>query len=133
MMVLPFLLGFTPQRWQTAIDVMLEKNPGRPKISRLRIIVIVGGNMNTIMKVIWNIRIVPVVEKTWFISPVQFGNRKGRTALDALLLKVVTMDCFHLFHLNGVILNNNATSCYDRMIPEVTSIHLQSLGLPEEA
>eukprot|EP00957_Ditylum_brightwellii_P207092 15351422-Ditylum_brightwellii.AAC.1 len=43
------------------------------------------------------------------------------------------MDCFCLFHLNGAILNNDATACYDCMIPEVTSIHLQSLGLPEEA
>eukprot|EP00957_Ditylum_brightwellii_P005943 450524-Ditylum_brightwellii.AAC.1 len=56
-MVLPFLLGFTPQRWQTAIDVMLEKNPGSPKILRLRITVIVEGDMNAIMKVIWNRRL----------------------------------------------------------------------------
>eukprot|EP00957_Ditylum_brightwellii_P152431 11603936-Ditylum_brightwellii.AAC.1 len=87
MMVLPFLLGFSPQQWQTAIDVMLEKDPGSPKISRLQIIVIVEGNMNAIMKVIWNRRLVPTAEKTHFISPIQFGNCKGHTALDALLLK----------------------------------------------
>eukprot|EP00957_Ditylum_brightwellii_P164232 12503495-Ditylum_brightwellii.AAC.1 len=100
---------------------------------RLRIIVIVEGDMNAIMKVIWNRRLVPVAESTKLISPVQFGNRKGRTALDALLLKVVTMDCFRLFCLNGAIFNNDAAACYNRMIPEVSSIHLQSLGLPKEA
>ena len=105
---------------------MLEKDPGSPKISRLRIIVIVKGDMNAIMKVIWNRRLVPMAEKTHLTSPVQFGNRKGCTALDALLLKVVTMNCFRLFRLNGAILNNDATACYDRMIPEVTSLHLQS-------
>eukprot|EP00957_Ditylum_brightwellii_P208622 15358271-Ditylum_brightwellii.AAC.1 len=89
--------------------------------------------MNAIMKVIWNRRLVPMTEKTQLISPVQFGNRKGCTALDALLLKVVTMDCFRLFHLNRAIINNDATACYDQMIPEVSSLHLQSLGLPEEA
>eukprot|EP00957_Ditylum_brightwellii_P023894 1801724-Ditylum_brightwellii.AAC.1 len=89
--------------------------------------------MNAIMKVLWNRRLVPTAEKTQLISPVQFGNHKGNTALDALLLKVVTMDCFCLFHLNGAILNNDAMACYDRMIPEITSLHLQSLGLPEEA
>eukprot|EP00957_Ditylum_brightwellii_P179130 13647034-Ditylum_brightwellii.AAC.1 len=82
--------------------------------------------MNAIVKVIWNRRLVPMAEKTQLISPVQFGNRKGCTALDALFLKVVTMDYFRLFCLNGVILNNDATTCYDQMIPEVTSIHLQS-------
>eukprot|EP00957_Ditylum_brightwellii_P172139 13104745-Ditylum_brightwellii.AAC.1 len=85
------------------------------------------------MKVIWNRRLVPTAEKTHFISLVQFGNRKGHTALDALLLKVVTMDCFRLFCLNRAILNNDATACYDQMIPEETFLHLQSLGLPEEA
>eukprot|EP00957_Ditylum_brightwellii_P053175 4031916-Ditylum_brightwellii.AAC.1 len=114
MMVLPFILGFTPRRWQTATDVMLEKDPGNPKISCLRIIVIVKGDMNTIMKVIWSRRLVPMAEKTQLISPVQFGNHKGCTVLDALLLKVVTMDCFCLFRLNGAILNNDAMACYDR-------------------
>eukprot|EP00957_Ditylum_brightwellii_P135747 10352068-Ditylum_brightwellii.AAC.1 len=43
------------------------------------------------------------------------------------------MDCFRLLRLNGTILNNDAAACNDRMIPEVSSIHLQSLGLPKEA
>eukprot|EP00957_Ditylum_brightwellii_P058557 4440484-Ditylum_brightwellii.AAC.1 len=47
---------------------MLEKDPGSPKITQLQIIVIVEGNMNTIMKVIWNRRLVPVAEKTAALS-----------------------------------------------------------------
>ena len=54
MMSIPFLMGFTPQRWQTAIDVMLKKDIGSPKITCLCIILIVEGDMNAIMKVIWN-------------------------------------------------------------------------------
>eukprot|EP00957_Ditylum_brightwellii_P002367 181337-Ditylum_brightwellii.AAC.1 len=34
---------------------------------------------------------------------------------------------------SGTILNNNAESCYDCMIPEVTAIHLQALGLLKNA
>eukprot|EP00957_Ditylum_brightwellii_P028102 2121714-Ditylum_brightwellii.AAC.1 len=75
-MSIPFLMGFTQHRWQTAINVMLEKDTGRPRIMRLRIIVIVEGDMNGIMKVIWNRRLVPAVEKAGMLSPVQFGNRK---------------------------------------------------------
>eukprot|EP00957_Ditylum_brightwellii_P116054 8853463-Ditylum_brightwellii.AAC.1 len=113
--------------------MMLEKDIGSPKIMRLRIIVIVEGDMNAIMKVIWNRCLVPVAEKAGMLSPVQFGNMKGRTALDALLLKVVSMDCLRLFRHNSAILNNNTTACYDRMIPELSSLHLQSLGLPKKA
>eukprot|EP00957_Ditylum_brightwellii_P138764 10577742-Ditylum_brightwellii.AAC.1 len=85
------------------------------------------------MKVIWNKRLVPVAEKHNVLSPVQFGNRKGKISLDALLLKTVTMDSLHLFCLNGTVLNNGAKACYEKMIPEVTSLHLQSLGLPPAA
>eukprot|EP00957_Ditylum_brightwellii_P118071 9004722-Ditylum_brightwellii.AAC.1 len=70
------------------------------------------------MKIIWNKRLVLAAESSNFLSPVQFSNRKGKTSLDALLLKITTMDCLRLFRLNGAVLNNNAMACYDRMIPE---------------
>eukprot|EP00957_Ditylum_brightwellii_P052589 3987629-Ditylum_brightwellii.AAC.1 len=133
MMSMPFLAGLTPTRWQNTLDCMLEKDAGSPKITGLQIIVIVEGDMNAIMKVIWNRCLVPVAEKTGMLSLVQFGNRKGWTTLDALLLKVVTMDCLQLFQLNGAILNNDVTACYNRMIPELSSLHVQSLGLPDNA
>eukprot|EP00957_Ditylum_brightwellii_P087866 6691353-Ditylum_brightwellii.AAC.1 len=85
------------------------------------------------MKVIWARRLVPQAEKWKYISPVQFGNQKGRTALDTLLLKITTMDLLRLFRLNGALLNNDAVACYDRMIPALSSLYLQSLGLPELA
>eukprot|EP00957_Ditylum_brightwellii_P134186 10230428-Ditylum_brightwellii.AAC.2 len=85
------------------------------------------------MKVIWARRLVPKTEETNYLSRVQFGNRKGRTALDALLLKITTMDSLRLFRLNGTLLNNDVVVCYYRMIPAVSSLHLQSLGLPESA
>eukprot|EP00957_Ditylum_brightwellii_P083648 6358225-Ditylum_brightwellii.AAC.1 len=89
--------------------------------------------MNGTLKVIWNRHQVLVAEAQNMISPVQFGNCKDRTSLDALPLKIITMNCICLFCLNGTILNSNVESCYDCMIPEVTAMHLQSLELPENA
>eukprot|EP00957_Ditylum_brightwellii_P141632 10790072-Ditylum_brightwellii.AAC.1 len=86
-MSMPWLTGFTPLRWEQAIDCMLKKDPGNPRIERLRLIVIVEGDMNATLKIIWNKRLVSTAEKANFLSPVQFGNWKGRTALDALLIK----------------------------------------------
>eukprot|EP00957_Ditylum_brightwellii_P201136 15324208-Ditylum_brightwellii.AAC.1 len=69
MMTLPFRIGFTPCQWQKAIDVMLEKDLGDPKINWLRIIVIVEGDMNLIMKIIWNKFLVSTAESSNFLSP----------------------------------------------------------------
>eukprot|EP00957_Ditylum_brightwellii_P099926 7614746-Ditylum_brightwellii.AAC.3 len=97
---------------------MLQKTLGNPKITKPRIIVLVEDNMNVIMKHIWNKCMIPVVEKTNFLSPEQFGNKKGYTSLDALLLKIGTMDLLQLYRLNRAIVNNDATACYNCMIPE---------------
>eukprot|EP00957_Ditylum_brightwellii_P047201 3584880-Ditylum_brightwellii.AAC.1 len=70
MMTLPFCYGFTPTRWLKSVDVMLEKDPGSPKLHQLRIIVIVEADMNMIMKVIWARRLVPRAEETNYISRV---------------------------------------------------------------
>ena len=113
--------------------MMLETIAGLPKITKLCIIVIVKGDMKGILKVIWNKRLVPQAEEQNILSAVQFGNRKGRMALDTLLLKIVTTYSIRLLCLNGAILNNDALACYDRMIPECTVLHLRSLGLPELA
>eukprot|EP00957_Ditylum_brightwellii_P082932 6305306-Ditylum_brightwellii.AAC.1 len=86
-MSLSFLFGFTPLRWKKAIDVMLEKIPRNQRINKLQIIVIVKGDMNGVMKVIWNRRLVPRAESFSKLHPVQFRNCKGKTSLDALLLK----------------------------------------------
>eukprot|EP00957_Ditylum_brightwellii_P060522 4595308-Ditylum_brightwellii.AAC.1 len=43
------------------------------------------------------------------------------------------MDCIRLYRLNGAILNNDAAACYDHMILELTVVHLQALGLPDNA
>eukprot|EP00957_Ditylum_brightwellii_P013183 995499-Ditylum_brightwellii.AAC.1 len=76
MMSLPFLFGFTPLQWRKAIDVMLEKIPKNQQINKLQIIVIVEGDVNGVMKVIWNRRLIPRAEKISKLHPVQFGNRK---------------------------------------------------------
>eukprot|EP00957_Ditylum_brightwellii_P210443 15364982-Ditylum_brightwellii.AAC.1 len=133
MMSIHWLAGFALSHWEQAIDCMYEKFPGVPKIEILRLIVILEGNMNASLKIIWNHHLVPIVEQTKFLSPVQFGNRKGCMVLDALLMKIVTMDCIRLFRLNGAILNNDAATCYNRMMPELMAVHLQALGLPDNA
>jgi hypothetical protein len=46
MMSTPLAEGFCPEQWRWAIDIMLEKIPGVPRISKLRIIQLLKADLN---------------------------------------------------------------------------------------
>eukprot|EP00957_Ditylum_brightwellii_P127628 9732984-Ditylum_brightwellii.AAC.1 len=90
-----------PSRWHMALDVMLEKNPGDPKINQLHVMMIGEGNINAIMK---------------------FGSHECRTAPNTLLLKITAMDTIQLFHLNSALITSNEVACYDQITTEYTAV-----------
>jgi len=61
---LPFHFGFTPTRWTTSIDKMLEKSPGNPHISKLRIIQLLEADFNIGRKIVWARRLKPTLSST---------------------------------------------------------------------
>jgi hypothetical protein len=50
MMSIPLAEGFCPERWRQAIDIMLEKIPGVPRINKLRIIQLLEADMNQVLR-----------------------------------------------------------------------------------
>jgi hypothetical protein len=59
MMDLPMKLKFSPLRWQSAMQVLLEKDKGRPNIEeRLRTIQLVEADLNMVLRIIYGRRLV---------------------------------------------------------------------------
>jgi hypothetical protein len=50
MMSIPLAEGFCPERWRQAIDIMLEKITGVPKINKLRITRILEADLNQVLR-----------------------------------------------------------------------------------
>jgi hypothetical protein len=48
-MSIPLAEGFYPERWREAMDIMLEKIPGVPRINRLRIIQLLEADLNQVL------------------------------------------------------------------------------------
>ena len=87
---LPFQHGFSPTRWRTAIQFMLEKEPGNPLITKLRVIQLLEAGMNFAFRLLWGKRLVHHALAQNALTPLNFGGRPGCRVHSALLLKTLS-------------------------------------------
>ena len=84
MLNIPIKHGFAPKRWQHAVSVLLEKDPGVPKLSRLRTIHLFEADFNMFLKVVWGSRLVWQAEDHGILGDNMKGSRKQRSTMDLL-------------------------------------------------
>ena len=100
---LPFQHGFLPTRWCTAFQFMLEKEPGNPLITKLRVIQLLEADMNFAFSLLWGKRLVHHALSHNALNPLNFGGRPGCRAHSALLLKTLSYDYICCTRLNAII------------------------------
>jgi hypothetical protein len=133
MMDLPMKHKFAPARWTRAIQVLLEKDKGRPNIERLRTIQLVEANLNMVLKIIFGRRLVYHAEANHYLPKSQFGSRPGIACISAVLFKTLSFDLIRQLRQDACVFNNHdAKGCYDRIIPSIGMLACRRLGLPQE-
>ena len=130
MLSLPLKHGFAPSRWQKCIDAILEKIPGQPRIEKLRIIMLYGADFNFMLKLIWGKRLVRHAELYRCLGTENFGSRSGHQAQDAQLGKLFLYEYARLTRTSLITVDNDAKSCYDRIIKPLAMIACIAVGLP---
>jgi len=73
------------KRWKVTVTVLIPKDPGTPKIHRLRPLHIVEPEINAIAKALWARKLMKKAERTGNMSDDQYGGRKNRQAQSAVL------------------------------------------------
>ena len=63
------------------------------------------------------------------ISGEQWGGRTKRTAIDTAFKKLLTFDYAQLTYKTLAMFANNATACFDRMVPGVSSLIARKFGV----
>ena len=130
MMVIPFQYGYVPKRWAQTVQIMLEKDKGTPWTHRLRIIELFDSQLNAGMQIFFGKQMVYKALEMGQIHQSAYGSVPQRTAQDAIVEKIISLDLMRVLKLSGAIFDCDAKGCYDRIIPALQSIFSRRLGIP---
>jgi hypothetical protein len=121
-MNIPIQIGFSPRRWQTIINAMLEKIPGKPFLHKLRVIHILEADYNLALKNIFGRRLMRNCEKHGALGDLQDGFRKGRSTTRTLLHNEIICDYNKRLRIDNYIGMTDIFACFDRMLPSLLSL-----------
>lgn len=118
-------------RWKTIVNVMIFKEPSNYKIHRLRVIHIYEADFNLLLAVKWR-KTLQRADAQGTINPGQYGGRPGCEAQALTLLEELKYDLSYLTRRTMVNFDNDATSCYDRIIVPLASLINRKYGIHQQ-
>ena len=130
---IPIQYGFAPARWTYSVTPLIEKDPGRPFLTRLRVIHLFEADYNLFLKIIFGRRMVKNAEAANALNDQQHGSRPRRMTTDALFYARLEKDLIRQTKMNSAHMDNDATGCYDRIVTSLGMIACRRLGMPDNA
>ena len=116
--------GHVLERWKTIINTMIFKETGNYQIHRLRVIHIYEADFNLILAVKWC-----QLLQLGIINKGLFGGRPGCEAQSLTFLEELKYDISFMTRRTLFNFDNDATSCYDRIIVSLASLINRKYGL----
>jgi hypothetical protein len=120
--------GYSYDRWKSIVNAMLEKDPGQPKIHRLRVIHLYEYDFNLILGVKWR-RLLKHCCTNNLLNDSCFGSRPGCTALDPVFTKVLELEISTLTNTALIQFDNDMTACYDRIPMFLANVLSRKYGM----
>lgn len=130
---IPVSNGFSPNRWQSVVNAMLEKTPGQPLLHKLRVIHILEADYNLTLKAIFGQHLMQICEKHGTLGDLQDGFRKGRSTTRTLLHNEIVNDYNKRRLIDSYIGMTDISGCFDRIIPSITALLNRKNGYTAEA
>lgn len=125
--------GISITRWQRAVNVMIEKDHGDPKINRLRIIHLFEADYNLFLKLMWGSRLVQRAVQLNLLNAGKHGSTPGKTTMEPIMLTQLTADMSRLLKVNYVRFDNDASACFDWIIVALGMLAARRCGMPIHA
>ena len=89
--------------------------------------------MNLSLGILWGRRLMYHAEKHNALGPNQLGARPGKNCIKLVILKQLTYELSHLTRTNLITFDNDAKSCYDRIVMNYALQRTRQLGMPRKA
>jgi hypothetical protein len=118
--------------WANIVNATIEKIPGWPLIKKLRIIHLIESDLCFAVGLQIKRLIHNKVERG-LLCREQFGSLPGVQAIDPLVLKHSTFCILRIAEINIASVDNDAKSCFDRIVMLLASLLAQRLGLDVKA
>ena len=116
------------ERWKTIVNVMIFKDQGIFRIHRLRIIHIYEADFNLLLAVMWR-KALRAADDQDHLHPGQLGGRPGCEAQALPLMEELKYDISYMSRQTLYNFDNDAKSCYDRIIPSLASLTNRKYGV----
>jgi hypothetical protein len=131
MMSIPFDMGFAPTRWSKVTDIMLEKEENNPCCHCLHILALFESDLNHAKRIIIGRCLMHHMCNKHMLPAMQHGSIPGKQCISAVLMKVLSHDYLRVTKTAGAVIENDAISCYDRLVNSLVLMLLIKLGSPK--
>jgi hypothetical protein len=124
---IPLETVFCPDCWRQTVDVMLEKITGIARTNKLVIIQLLEADMNQVLLAAFARNVTKLAQNhKGVISDHQYGNLH-RTCISPILNTLLTIQILIKKLMNGIVFDNNAKGCYDRIISGISLVSVRRL------
>jgi hypothetical protein len=116
------------EHYLSIVDVMLEKSPGISRSDKLRMIQLLEADRNQVLMISFARNITQITkEHEGIISEHQYG-RAHKTCMTPVLNKLLTIQLSIQKKVEGIVFDNDARGCYDRIISGIALACLKLIG-----
>ena len=119
-------------RQRNSVSIILAKSTGNVYVLKLRAILLLEADFNTLNKIVFNGRALPSIEASNTISFEVIRGRKGQSFMHVALNKKLVYDIGNQHKKPIVVVSADASNCYNRITHSISSMVCQHFRLQLE-